>query len=153
MRQLFRDAAHLFRLAGLFLLSFALFVLVRGLVVPADFGRYGHYRAGAIDDNRLRTPVYAGGAACGACHADVVRTRQGSRHERIGCEACHGPLARHAEDPAALQPERPPVERTCLVCHRQTVGKPQGFPAIDPEEHAAGASCKDCHDAHHPDFE
>jgi hypothetical protein len=37
-----------FRFAGLFVLAFLLFLVVRHFVVPPSFGQYGHYRGAAI---------------------------------------------------------------------------------------------------------
>ena len=39
-----KDAGHLFRFAGLFVLAFFVFLVVRHWVVPKSFGQYGHYR-------------------------------------------------------------------------------------------------------------
>jgi hypothetical protein len=43
MRELFRDAEHLFRLALLFLALVVIFLLVRAALIPKGFGTYGHY--------------------------------------------------------------------------------------------------------------
>src|SRR5262245_51215646 len=100
----FRDVEHLLRLSGLFLLGLLVFTVARAEFVPAGFGTLGHYRAGAIDDVRAKTPEYAGQKACAECHVDVVDFRAKARHKAIGCESCHGPLARHAEDPGQMTP-------------------------------------------------
>jgi len=41
----FKDAGHLFRFAGLFVLAFVVFLVVRHYIVPKSFGQYGHYGA------------------------------------------------------------------------------------------------------------
>ena len=46
----FKDAGHLFRFAGLFVLAFLVFLVVRHYVVPKSFGQYGHYRGAAIGE-------------------------------------------------------------------------------------------------------
>ena len=153
MRDLFRDKEHLVRMAGLFAAGGVIFVIMRILLVPADFGQFGHFRAGALDDNRLPQLRYAGRAACGECHDDVVEERSGSAHAGIGCEACHGLLAVHAEDPGAMQPELPSPDLLCVNCHRLNVARPEWFPTIDPDEHAEGESCDECHMPHHPEIE
>lgn len=147
----FRDAEHLLRLAGLFLAGVVAFLAARALLVPADFGDYGHYRAGALDDNRDRRLSHAGREACAECHGDVVAARHGSRHERIGCESCHGPLAAHAADPDAMPATAPAGDETCLVCHLDTAERPPSFPQVTPEEHAGDTRCADCHSPHHPE--
>jgi predicted CXXCH cytochrome family protein len=145
-----RDAEHLFRVAGLFLAGLACFVALKVLFVPAGFGAYGHFRAGALDDNRSHPLVYAGGAACGDCHSDTAETRRAGKHAGVSCEACHGPHAGHAADPAATAARRPDPARLCAGCHSANVAKPRGFPAVVAEEHAGTESCLTCHTAHDP---
>ena len=45
-----KDAGHIFRFAGLFVIAFLVFLIVRGYVVPKTFGQYGHYRGAAIGE-------------------------------------------------------------------------------------------------------
>ncbi|HXV76167.1 MAG TPA: multiheme c-type cytochrome [Candidatus Polarisedimenticolaceae bacterium] len=144
------DAEHLVRLGGLFTAGVLLFLLVRGLLIPDGFGAIGHYRVGAIDDNRDQPPVYAGREACTDCHSEVVEAKTGGAHAAIGCEACHGPLAGHAGDPAGAMPELPDPQRLCLGCHRSSVTKPEWFPQVAADEHAAGEPCGSCHLPHVP---
>lgn len=150
MRELFRDAEHLVRLALLFVAAIAVFLVVRGLAVPEDFGELGHYRTGALADNRARPIAFAGRAACIECHSDVEDLRKGGAHAGIGCEACHGPLAAHAADPTTAAAARPDSKAICLVCHLRNVAKPKGFPQIDPKDHGEGAACVECHKPHAP---
>ncbi len=147
----FRDQEHLLRLAGLALAGLLLFLVVRGLLVPEGFGLYGHYRAGALDDNRAHKAAFAGRAVCGDCHTDAADTLKVGGHKAIGCEACHGPLARHAsaDDPAAAKPKRPEA-RLCLVCHLPNAAKPRGFPQVALKDHAEPGTCFTCHKPHHP---
>lgn len=146
----FQDQEHLLRVAGLFVAGLLLFLLLRALLVPKGFGVYGHFRAGALDDNRARAAAYADTATCEACHTDVAEARKGGKHAAVACEACHGPLASHADadDPAAKKPQRP-GQPLCLVCHTANVAKPRGFPQVNPKEHGDG-SCLECHTAHQP---
>ena len=89
---------------------------------------------------------------CAGCHGDVADAKGAGPHAGVGCEACHGPQAAHAQadDPSALKPEKPDPVNLCLVCHRANVAKPAGFPQIDPKEHNPGAACHDCHAPHNP---
>lgn len=153
MRDLLRDAEHLVRLAAVFLVGFLLFLAARAAFVPDDFGRYGHYRAGALDDNRERHLAFAGCGACRDCHFDVVQSRAGSAHKRINCEACHGPLYAHTQDPPAVVPERPDAARICLRCHEVNDARPAWFEQVDAEDHAMGEACNTCHDPHRPAIE
>jgi hypothetical protein len=146
-----KDHEHYFRVAILFLLGVAAFLTFRAVMVPNGFGAYGHYRPGALADNRARTISFAGRAACEECHSDVAELRAGSRHEKIGCEACHGPLAGHAADPVAVTPKLPDAAVLCLTCHQVNAARPADFPQIDTEEHAGDSPCTSCHRPHHPE--
>ncbi len=147
----FQDVGHLLRMAGLFVAGAVVFLIVRAVLVPEGFGTWGHFRAGALDDNRAHPLRYAGQQACADCHADVVDARQGSKHAAIGCEACHGPLAAHAEDPDAAPAKRPDPAALCRSCHQLNVARPAAFPQIDAAEHGGGEPCVGCHAPHHPD--
>jgi hypothetical protein len=144
----FQDVEHLFRVAGLFAVGVVIFVVARAAFVPDDFGVYGHYRAGALDDARSRPIVFAGRAACAECHEDAG-TAAGA-HARVGCEACHGAQAAHAADPGAATPGKLEPATLCLNCHRASASKPEWFAQIDPADHAAGESCDACHAPHAP---
>ena len=152
MRELIKDSQHLIRAAALFVAGILVFLIVRAILVPADFGKLGHYRAGALDDAMTRPLVYAGRNACEGCHSDVVEMRKGSKHNTVNCEACHGTLEAHASDPGSVKPVKPNPATLCPVCHLKNVGKPQGFPQIDVKEHSGGDSCETCHKPHHPEI-
>ena len=153
MHKLVKGKEHLLRMAALFLAGIVVFVIARALFVPKGFGVYGHYRAGALADNAARPIVYAGRATCVECHADESGVWKAGKHARVGCEACHGALAAHAEDPSKVKGVRPNPKTLCLTCHSQNVAKPAKFPQIDPKEHMEGNACSGCHDPHAPDKE
>lgn len=153
MRGLFGDFEHLIRLAALFLVGIVLFFVARAVFIPKDFGTYGFFRTGALEDNRSYPLVHAGREACALCHDDVVATRAGGAHEGVGCEACHEALAAHAEDPGAVAPVLPEGTRVCEVCHRAAPARPSWFPQVDVEDHAMGETCLTCHDPHRPGFD
>jgi hypothetical protein len=150
MIERFRDWEHLARVAGLLLAGVVLFLVVQALFVPPGFGVYGHFRAGALDDNRARPLTYAGQASCEDCHTDVAAVRKVGKHHGVSCEACHGPLAGHAADASTAQARRPDAGKLCVVCHSANVAKPRGFPTIVAEDHAGTESCLTCHLAHNP---
>jgi hypothetical protein len=151
MRKFLQDKEHLVRMAGLFLAGLGLFLVLRVLFVPKDFYQLGHFRTGALADNAAWAVAFAGRAACESCHPDVVTERKGSRHGAIACEACHGALAKHADDPASLKPTLPEARKLCLVCHLQDVAKPKTFKQVNPEEHMGAEPCTTCHKPHHPE--
>ena len=152
MADRFRDQIHLIRLAGVFVAGGLVFLLMRALLVPSDFGVLGHYRASALTDNREVPMAYAGRQACADCHDDMSAELAGGGHAGVGCEACHGAWARHAEDPAAVVPELPGA-RMCVICHARSAARPDWFPQVQPEEHSGGEECTECHQAHRPGFE
>jgi hypothetical protein len=145
-----KDQQHLLRMASLFATGLVIFLSARYALVPPGFGVYGHYRAGALEDNRRPTPEYAGRAACERCHDEVVAARTGSRHARIACEACHGPGRRHAEAPDVVKPARPDVRTTCLRCHSASASRPKAFPQVVASDHSPEGPCTACHVAHAP---
>ena len=145
----FKDVEHLFRLAGIFLVGLLVFAIARAQLVPEDFGKFGHYRAGAVDDARVRPIVYGGQKVCADCHEDIVTIRAAARHKSVSCETCHGPLARHAEgDGAKLV--LPDVTPLCIRCHAEKTGKPTRYPRVDIKDHAGDDKCVACHKPHDP---
>ncbi len=148
-----RDRMHLIRMGALLFSLLVVFLVVRAVAVPREFGLYGHYRAPALDAVAARVPAYAGHAACEDCHADVVAARQGSKHAQIRCETCHGPAAAHAADPSSVQPVLPDARQLCLGCHAADAARPSWFPQINPQEHAPEGLCTECHSHHHPEAE
>jgi len=147
---IFKDAGHLFRFAGLFVLAFIVFLVVRGYVVPKSFGQYGHYRGDAMSDIAARPVKYAGHEACETCHSDKAEEKSKGKHAHVNCEACHGALAKHAEDPAAVTPTKPDTAVLCARCHTATAAKPKGFPQVNPTDHSNGVPCETCHQPHSP---
>jgi predicted CXXCH cytochrome family protein len=150
MGDLFGHKGHLVRVGALFAAGLLLFFVLRALFVPAGFGVYGHYRAGAIEENRMRPVAFAGRAACVECHSDVPDAMKGGKHERVRCEACHGPLAGHAADPAEKKAVRPDSKVLCARCHAASVARPARFPQVEVADHAGGEACTSCHVAHNP---
>ncbi len=150
MGALFGHKGHLVRVAALFAAGIVVFLVMRAVLVPKGFGLYGHYRAGALDDNRARTLVHAGRAACLDCHADQAAALKGGRHARVRCEACHGPLGRHAADPMGQKAVKPDSRVLCARCHQANVARPARFPQIEVADHAGGEACTSCHQTHDP---
>lgn len=147
---IFRDREHLLRLGLLFVAGGLLFLIARAVFVPADFGLYGHYRAGALDDDRNHPLVFAGRAACAGCHAKQADELHAGKHARLGCESCHGALAAHAAAPKQAVAQKLETPVLCPSCHGKNAAKPHGFPQVVVEEHNAGAACGDCHQPHSP---
>ncbi len=129
------------------------FVVLRAAVVPRSFGQYGHYRADAIQEIAARPIAHAGHDVCEACHTEVVDQKKLGKHVVVPCEACHGPQARHADDPATIRPPKLDTAVVCSRCHEANSAKPKGFPQVATIEHSAGLACDTCHRPHRPKIE
>lgn len=150
MNVFFRDAGHLFRLAGVFLVGIVLFLVIRGFLVPASFGQYGHYRGNALADMAAKPVNFAGHQTCETCHSDVLDKKKDGKHARVNCEACHGALAKHADDPASVKPEKLDAAVLCVRCHEANAAKPKTFPQVASADHSNGLACDTCHQPHSP---
>jgi uncharacterized CHY-type Zn-finger protein len=146
----FKDAGHLFRFAGLFVLAFLVFLVVRHFVVPKSFGQYGHYRGAAINEIAARPVTFAGHDSCEGCHTDVVDVKVKGKHAHVNCEACHGAQSKHADDPTGVKPVLPDTAVLCARCHTASAAKPKGFPQVVPADHSNGMPCDTCHKPHNP---
>src|ERR1035438_5186771 len=100
----FKEAGHLLRFAGLFVLAFIVFLVVRHFVVPPSFGQYGHYRAAAIGEIASHPVKFAGHDTCEACHSDVADKKIKGKHAHVNCEACHWALVQRLPNPAGPKP-------------------------------------------------
>jgi len=150
MRRLFRDSAHLVRPALVLVAAMAIFLVVRSAIIPKAFGQYGHYRPGALDLVRQHPIAFAGQDTCVMCHDDQATARAAGKHAQVACEACHGALAQHADDPAAHVPKLPDVADLCRRCHEKDAAKPKNFPQVATAEHSGGMACNTCHKPHAP---
>lgn len=150
MRRILEGSEHLIRLALVAIVLVLAFLAIRHALVPSEFGKYGHFRPGSIGEIAARTPVFAGREACASCHADIVTAKSKGPHANIGCEACHGPLGRHAQDFTTQKPVLPDTAKLCVTCHEANPAKPTTFPQVVSREHAADTTCGVCHNPHQP---
>jgi len=146
----FKDAEHLFRVALVFVAGVVVFILVRAVLVPRSFGEYGHYRGAAMAEIAAQPVVFAGHQACETCHPDEAGVKSQGKHANVNCEACHGALAKHAEDPGTVQPAKLDTAVLCVRCHGKNGAKPQAFPQVVAQEHSGGVACETCHQPHSP---
>ena len=148
-----KDVTHLIRMAGLFLLGLIIFLVVRSVLVPKSFGEYGPYRGAALGEIVARPIAYAGHETCETCHPDVMEIKAKGVHAHVNCESCHGPQAKHADDPGSVKPPKVEVATLCVRCHSENLAKPQGFPQVNAKEHSGGQACDTCHQPHSPGFD
>ncbi|OGD23127.1 MAG: hypothetical protein A2W03_11750 [Candidatus Aminicenantes bacterium RBG_16_63_16] len=126
------------------------FIVMRHFLVPADFGLYGRYRAGAVDETVSRVTKYAGHKACAECHDDIVAVKDKSYHRGLECEVCHGPGALHIKDSGGSRLSAPKDRGYCPLCHEYLPSRPTGFPQIVSESHNPLKPCVSCHNPHEP---
>ena len=150
MRFSFEDSKHLVSLLVLLVFAIGAFVLLRAAVVPQGFGQYGHYRGGAIADNRARAASYSGQSDCLICHDPEATERNAGRHKTISCEACHGPQATHVATDGKVKPPKPDVKSLCRNCQEKDAARPAWLPQVVLADHNAGMVCNECHQPHQP---
>jgi len=141
------DYRHLVRMAGLFVVGIATFLVLRSVFVPKNYGLLGPYNPGALQQNMDHPIKFAGQAACVVCHEEQAKIRATGRHAKVACESCHGALAAHAaaDDQSKVKPTKPDPRKTCIICHTASISKPKTFPQVDPAEHAPEGPCTACH--------
>jgi len=98
------------------------------------------------------------GETCAACHEWAVEQLAQNVHNRIqsfetpdgtvGCAACHGEVAQHAETGdltgvVRFKQDRHQDTKACLRCHGR-----QGLAAFPGSVHAQEAACATCHKIH-----
>lgn len=145
-----KDGEHLLRLAGVFVAAALGFIAIRAFLVPRSFGEYGHYRGDAIAEIAALPIVHAGHQTCETCHTDIFEQKTKGKHAGVNCEACHGPQAKHADDPGSILPPKPNPAVLCAQCHEASAAKPQAFPQVATAEHSGGVVCTTCHQPHNP---
>jgi hypothetical protein len=153
------DYRHTFRLFAVVGCVLAIALVARARAVPAGFGRFGYYRAGAAEDARRFEVRHAGNARCTECHEVQAKLHQKDAHTRVSCETCHGPGARHAARQKGATILNPEGKDHCLGCHRALDARPGAFPQIRVEDHFrfvgvkdTTTECVDCHNPHEPLF-
>ena len=138
------------RLAILVFVLVAALIIVRSILIPPGFGKYGHYRAAAVEDIISTKPHYAGHEVCAECHDDIAETKGHGYHKNVACEVCHGPAAAHAEDPGSVEIRIPRGRGYCPLCHEYLPSRPTGFPQIVAASHNPLKPCITCHNPHDP---
>ena len=135
------------------LIALAAFLGLRAAVIPQSFGQYGHFRGAALGEIAARPIAYAGHATCEGCHVDVLDEKKLGRHANVACEACHGPQAKHADDPTTGKPPKLDTAVVCSRCHETNSAKPKFMPQVNTADHSGGVPCDTCHKPHRPKIE
>ena len=173
----FRHARHVLRVGAVLGVGLVAFLIARWALIPSDFGVYGFYRAGALNESMGLPIAYAGRTACLECHdgaydppepEDETKARKpavkipldpakDNKHFTLPCEACHEPLQKHVDDSDKPVP-KVASDGLCLGCHRTLVGRPKSQPQVVPADHKKSddrtkAGCVSCHKPHWPKTE
>lgn len=125
-------------------------LLMRFVIIPPSyFSRQAHEQSTV--EREVAKPIHhAGATACQDCHSEIVEIKADGYHKTLACESCHGPSARHVEDPFEEKPFAPRDRKFCPVCHTYDAARPTGFPQINPAAHNPLEPCITCHNPHNP---
>ena len=88
---------------------------------------------------------------CGACHAQIARTKAVSHHVSLACETCHDVQPEHREEPRSYLPRRPATREFCGQCHAREVDSRPEIPRVDLRTHGERYLCWQCHYPHFPE--
>lgn len=122
----------------------------RFLIIPRSLISDELHRASTVQRELAKPVKFAGSDACQGCHEDVSSRVRKGYHKNLMCEGCHGPAARHAEDPGEAKPFAPRDRKFCPLCHSYDASRPTGFPQINPTAHNPVKPCITCHNPHDP---
>jgi DmsE family decaheme c-type cytochrome len=96
---------------------------------------------------------------CAQCHDEVAAAFVAGPHGRAmakvspellqrACETCHGPAAKHVDDPSPENINRHPSSEACASCHADRAG---GMELTTPGHPRNDVQCLDCHASGHKD--
>ena len=145
-------------LAGIMLAG----ALIRQVLLPEEFGKDGHFRPGAVDDEANREARMMTNESCFDCHPLIKKLHVDGVHKTVMCEVCHGAYADHVKDDAAFATM--PVVRDeaikplCVRCHNKIIQAmpPESIKLVAFPEHLEEKKvrthhiCNQCHHVHAP---
>lgn len=159
-----KDIKHLIRAFTLAILAVIIFTVVRNLVVPKSFGKYGHYRADAVAEEMAKQPLYQGADVYKKCYGDIYDKWADGKHKVVNCENCHEPGNIPITSPKSQWGTKTITinreQSLCLRCHLSLPARPGTLsaipqPQVNLEEHMKGKgkiACFKCHNPHYPDL-
>ena len=108
--------------------------------IPESFGWQNgwRYRAQSLDQQMEMPLEYADEASClrAECHGkkapkEELQVSLGGRHEKLGCQGCHGPANTHVlADGKEGKPTAPKDIGLCMTCHGAVTGRPPSIKLI-----------------------
>jgi hypothetical protein len=145
---MFKMPPQIIRLVLLTIGIVCFYFTARYLLTPPSFGKYGHYRADAIQMIASRQIYWAGKAACVTCHTAHAEKLAKGEHKNLSCETCHGPGLAHVANTAEKLPKFD--MSLCVRCHEASPSKPKWMHQINSKNHYTGNLCTECHVPHLP---
>lgn len=148
---------HIIRLLIIVVVMVVGFFLVRSLLIPESFGKYGHYRGDNIREQMNLPLVYQGADFCKDCHETQYGSWKDTGHATVNCEVCHGHWEIHNGSVKTMTADK--NNDACMICHQKLTGRPEKFPQIasftkhmeDMEmQEEDMQECLECHDPHEP---
>ena len=154
--------AHVIRivltLAGMMILG----AILKPLFLPEEFGKHGHYRPGAVEDEANREARNMNSESCFECHPLIRKLHTESAHKTVSCEVCHGAYADHVKDDLVVATM--PVVRgeeirpLCTRCHNKVIQArpPESIKLVAFPDHLKERKvrvdhiCNQCHHVHSP---
>lgn len=139
------------RLLIAFAVFIALFLLIRNLLLPDSFGKYGHYRGDALDEIASGGIKFTNvGETCALCHDSIAGVMSNNFHKSLNCQVCHGPGHLHVDNPEDNKLVKPEGREFCGRCHAMNVARSKDIKQINIEEHNKREDCLNCHNPHEP---
>ena len=154
--------SHVKRIIGGLVVFAVLGLIVKVLMTPESLGKYGHYRANAIQEEADREMRHWTNASCLSCHVHEANYHANGNHKTISCEFCHGPYADHVVDgkktgelPVRTGDE---IKILCLRCHNKAIKARPGdvIKTVVMPDHLKKQNvkethtCNQCHYVHAP---
>ncbi len=154
--------AHLIKVILILIIMGIGGIAAQAVFIPDDFGEYGHYRTGAIEDEINRIVRNQTNESCLKCHPYIKKIHLGGVHKTVSCEFCHGPNADHAVDGKKIA-DMPvirgeEIKQLCLRCHNKIIrARPEeSIKMIAMPQHLeekrvqTSHVCNQCHHVHAP---
>ncbi|HEX5742637.1 MAG TPA: multiheme c-type cytochrome [Flavobacteriaceae bacterium] len=152
-------AKLIFRLLFSFIVFVGIFMIIQDFLTPESFGKYGHYRANAIDDNKLVPSQYKGEEKCASCHEDIYDLKSETMefdddeyilHSKLRCETCHTPKISADTECKIMPPKLESTRKMCGQCHSYQISRKNKIKMIDLADHHKEMNCIECHNPHKP---
>ncbi len=135
----------------------------RKTFLPEAFGKYGHYRPGAIEDEIKRPLRNKTNDSCLDCHPFIKKIHLKGVHKTVSCEMCHSAYANHIDEGGKLIAKMPlkqgkEIKDLCLRCHNKVIkARPEtSIKVVELPNHLeekkvrTDHNCDQCHHVHAP---